>query len=47
MLATFEGAWNEVVAERSAADPDFARTWESITAFRTSYAEWAGLGYLD
>jgi TRAP-type mannitol/chloroaromatic compound transport system substrate-binding protein len=47
MLATFEGAWNEVVAERSAADPDFARTWESISAFRTKYAEWAALGYLD
>ncbi|MEL6667166.1 MAG: TRAP transporter substrate-binding protein [Pseudomonadota bacterium] len=47
MLATFEGAWNEVVVERAAADADFARVWESITDFRESYAEWSELGYLD
>ena len=47
MLAVFEGAWNEVVAERSAADADFARVWDSITTFRTNYQTWAKLGYLD
>lgn len=47
MLAAFEGAWGEVVAERSAADEGFARVWKSITDFRAKYAEWGSLGYLD
>lgn len=47
MLATFETAWEEVVAERSAADADFARVWEHISAFRAEYAQWGDLGYLD
>lgn len=47
MLAAFEGAWGEVVAERAAADADFARVWDSIQAFRADYATWSGLGYLD
>ena len=47
MLASFEGAWGEVVAERSADDEDFKRVWEHITAFRADYAKWGDLGYLD
>ena len=47
ILAAYESAWEEVVAEKSAADADFARAWESLTTFRTNYAEWKELGYLD
>lgn len=47
MLAAFEGAWNEVVAERSAADADFKRVWDHIQAFRAEYATWGELGYVD
>jgi len=47
MLATFEASWNKVVEERSAANPEFARVWEHLQAFRKDYATWANLGYLD
>ncbi|MEO1024346.1 MAG: TRAP transporter substrate-binding protein [Pseudomonadota bacterium] len=47
MLTAFEGAWAEVVEERSAADEGFARVWKSISDFRAKYAEWGSLGYLD
>ncbi|PID95757.1 MAG: C4-dicarboxylate ABC transporter [Alphaproteobacteria bacterium] len=47
MLAAFSGAWDEVVAERSAADADFKRVWEQIQAFRADYATWGDLGYVD
>jgi len=47
MLATFSGAWDEVVTERSAADADFKRVWEHIQAFRVDYATWGDIGYLD
>lgn len=47
MLATFRAAWDEVAAERSAADADFARVWDHILAFRAEYAPWGSLGYLD
>ncbi len=46
MLGSFENAWKEVVAEKSAADPDFKRIWEHIQAFRAEYKTWADLGYL-
>lgn len=46
MLDAFEGAWNEVVAERSAEDEDFARVWKSISDFREDYKTWRDLGYL-
>ena len=44
-LTAFRDAWDAVVAEKS-ADADFARAWESISAFRANYAEWSELGYL-
>jgi TRAP-type mannitol/chloroaromatic compound transport system substrate-binding protein len=47
MLDAFRGAWEEVVAEQSAADADFKRAWEHLSAFREKYAQWAALGYLD
>ncbi len=47
MLAAFQGGWDEVLAERTSADADFARVWDSITSFRADYATWADLGYLD
>lgn len=46
MLAAYEAAWGEVVAEKSAANADFKRTWDSIQAFRSNYAEWKNIGYL-
>jgi TRAP-type mannitol/chloroaromatic compound transport system substrate-binding protein len=46
MMATFSGAWDEVVKEEVAADPDFARVWESLRAFREKYDAWEALGYL-
>jgi len=45
ILAAMEAAWLEVVDELS-SDPDFARTWDSYTAFRTNFAKWRDLGYL-
>ena len=47
MLAAFSDAWDEVVAERSAADADFKRVWDHISAFRAEYARWGSVGYLD
>lgn len=47
MLAAFEAAWQEVAAEQAAADPGFARAWESLQAFRQDYAVWKEFGYLD
>lgn len=46
MLAAFEQAWDEVVAEEVAADEDFARVWQSLEAFRAEYTLWRDLGYL-
>ncbi|MBL26083.1 MAG: C4-dicarboxylate ABC transporter [Rhodospirillaceae bacterium] len=46
MLDRFHAAWDEVVEEESAADPDFKRVWESLKAFRESYSRWRDLGYL-
>lgn len=47
MLAAFKGAWEEVVAEKTANDPEFKRVWDHIQAFRAKYATWKALGYLD
>lgn len=46
MLSEFEAAWEKVVVEKSAADPDFKRIWAHIKKFRAEYATWADLGYL-
>jgi TRAP-type mannitol/chloroaromatic compound transport system substrate-binding protein len=39
-LAAFEQAWNEVMAERSAADPTFKKVANSYLAFRKVYKTW-------
>jgi len=46
ILAAYQSAWNEVVAEKSAANADFKRSWDSIAAFRANYNEWKNIGYL-
>lgn len=47
MLSAFKGAWEEVVAEKSAESAEFKKVWEHISAFREQYSQWASLGYLD
>ena len=39
-------AWTEVVGELVEADEDFARTWESLSAFRRDYAVWIELSQM-
>lgn len=46
MLGTFKSAWEEVVAEEIAANPDFKNVWDNMQAFRAEYAKWNDLGYL-
>ena len=46
ILDALRAAWDEVVTEEVAADADFARAWESLSAFRNEYARWKELGYL-
>jgi TRAP-type mannitol/chloroaromatic compound transport system substrate-binding protein len=45
-LGAFAAAWDAVVAEEAAADPDFAKIWNSMQIFRARYAVWQELGYL-
>lgn len=46
MIDAFRGAWDEVVAEQSAADEDFARAWKSLSDFREKFKTWSDIGYL-
>jgi TRAP-type mannitol/chloroaromatic compound transport system substrate-binding protein len=39
-LAAFETAWDEVLAEQSAADPTFKKVADSYLAFRKVYKTW-------
>ncbi len=45
-LETFETAWQEVIAEETAADPLMKRVYESYLAFRKDYAIWKDHGHL-
>jgi len=45
VMAAFEKAWQQVVAEQVAANPNFRKIWESYTAFRESYAPWRFTAY--
>lgn len=47
ILAAYQKAWNEVVAEEQAKNPDFKKIYESYTAFRKNYAVWREHGYLN
>ena len=46
ILARMRSAWEEVIAEESAKDPDFKRAHESYSDFRKKYAIWREHGYL-
>jgi TRAP-type mannitol/chloroaromatic compound transport system substrate-binding protein len=45
-MAAFEKAWHEVIAEESAANPNFKRVFESYSKFRSDYAIWRDYGYV-
>lgn len=46
ILAAFEKAWNEVVAEEQAKNPNFKKVWDSYASFRREYSLWATHGYV-
>jgi len=46
IIAAYEKAWNEVVAEESARNPNFKRVWDSYATFRGGYSIWRDYGYL-
>lgn len=46
MLNAFQGAWDEVVAEQSAADPMFKKIWDDMSAFREDYKLWGQNAFL-
>ncbi len=46
ILDAYRKAWQEVVAEESAANLEFKRVYESYSAFREDYAIWRENGYL-
>jgi TRAP-type mannitol/chloroaromatic compound transport system substrate-binding protein len=43
VLEALQKAWEEVVNEESAADPNFRRVWNAIAAFRGEYEVWRKL----
>jgi TRAP-type mannitol/chloroaromatic compound transport system substrate-binding protein len=45
-IAAFEKAWQEVIAEESASNPNFKRVYASYSKFRDDYAIWREHGYL-
>jgi len=46
MLAKFEAAWTEVIAEEIKDNADSKKIWASLSAFRKDYAIWKDNGYL-
>jgi len=46
MLKTFEEAWGEVVAEKTAADPFFKKVWDDMSEFRGRYDLWEANAFL-
>lgn len=46
-IEALEKAWNEVAADLSADNENFARVWASLSSFREDYAVWGDVGYLD
>jgi TRAP-type mannitol/chloroaromatic compound transport system substrate-binding protein len=46
ILDQFRAAWEEVLAEEIAANPDVARLWDSFTTFHEDYKIWGDRGYL-
>ncbi len=47
IIAAYEKAWNEVVAEELAKNPSFKKVWDSYSEFRKNYAIWKDHGYLQ
>jgi TRAP-type mannitol/chloroaromatic compound transport system substrate-binding protein len=46
MLKTFESTWNEVVEEKTAADPFFKKVWDDMSTFRKGYDLWEANAFL-
>jgi TRAP-type mannitol/chloroaromatic compound transport system substrate-binding protein len=46
ILDQFEAAWEEVLAEELASNPDSKKVWESISTFRDNFKIWKDMGYL-
>ena len=46
IMAAFEKAWNDVVAEESASNPNFKRVYASYAKFRGDYSIWREHGYV-
>ncbi|MBY4676028.1 TRAP transporter substrate-binding protein [Marinobacterium arenosum] len=46
MLDTFQAKWDEVVAEKSAADPFFKKVWDDMSTFREGYDLWEANAFL-
>ncbi|MFC7050467.1 TRAP transporter substrate-binding protein [Emcibacter nanhaiensis] len=47
IMQALDSAWQDVVREETAKDPDFKRAWDSLSAFRAKYKIWKELGNLD
>lgn len=46
IIAAMESAWNELAAEKAAANPNFRRVYGSYQTFRQNYAIWRDHGFL-
>ena len=46
MLKTFEEKWDEVVVEKTAADPFFKKVWDDLSTFREGYNLWEANAFL-
>lgn len=46
MLTTFKNTWDEVVAEKTAADPFFKKVWDDMSTFRKGYDLWEANAFL-
>lgn len=46
MLKTFEEKWDEVVVEKTAADPFFKKVWDDLSTFRQNYDLWEANAFL-
>ncbi len=47
ILAAYRKAWDEVVAEESAANPKFKNVYDSYAKFQEQYRLWGDNGYLE
>ena len=45
-IEVFRKAWDEVLVEETAENPEFKRVYDSYKAFRDKYAAWKEVGYL-